>query len=178
MLAAAAAGIRAFQSTPSSQRETKRLSILYTVKRISIHSLLAEGDEDHIDLYLYYRHFNPLPPRRGRRFWVRLLAKNINFNPLPPRRGRQIWLRPSSPLATFQSTPSSQRETLSGVAITVFSDFNPLPPRRGRPLEVEKLFYDLQFQSTPSSQRETTRRRTFTSSTGNFNPLPPRRGRP
>ena len=78
-----------FQSTPSSQRETIRTCILRLLQAISIHSLLAEGDNPYISESLISKYFNPLPPRRGR------------------QSGQVYHLSPD----IFQSTPSSQRET-------------------------------------------------------------------
>ena len=79
--------------------------------QISIHSLYAEGDFSRLKTLIQIGYFNPLPLRRGRQhrlFW--------NF-----------------PMRTFQSTPSTQRETAtkSDQARIVL------------------------FQSTPSTQRET-----------------------
>ena len=101
---------------------------------ISIHSLYAEGD--------FYR---------PKKFYDLLY-----FNPLPLRRGRPGDPENSSSAATFQSTPSTQRETVmdaeykKSLGISIHSlyaegdivkeqeiagveDFNPLPLRRGRP---------------------------------------------
>ena len=103
-------------------------------QRISIHSLLAEGD---------FQCRNP----------VRIYA---NFNPLPPRGGR-LWPRcaPAVP-ALFQSTPSSRRETPRAASARKRpKNFNPLPPRGGRLLAVRKAQTPKIFQSTPSSRRET-----------------------
>ena len=100
-----------FQSTPSSRRETRRphgpgVSAIISIHSllaegdpppppcppdadISIHSLLAEGDASSTASPRWKRNFNPLPPRGGR--------------PCPARRARSNF--------SFQSTPSSRRET-------------------------------------------------------------------
>ena len=83
-----------------------------------------------------------------------------------------------SHILTFQSTPSTQRETLFTVAFYpekwhfnplplrrgrqqperkhMYSiNFNPLPLRRGRQKIKPKMDPEYKFQSTPSTQRET-----------------------
>ena len=102
----------AFQSTPSSRRETVASGSFTSGAVISIHSLLAEGDSNSIPTLTSVENFNPLPPRGGRR--DKLLS---DF--------RRI---------QFQSTPSSRRETWQRFTSsnTTLSNFNPLPPRGGR----------------------------------------------
>ena len=81
--------------------------------------------------------------------------------------------------SSFQSTPSSRRETIkSGACAARRKNFNPLPPRGGRPhLPALSCNWQL-FQSTPSSRRETLHLQCRKYEKGNFNPLPPRGGRP
>ena len=55
---------------------------------ISIHSLLAEGDAQAAVQAGFTRHFNPLPPRGGRRHRHVHGRRTDHFNPLPPRGGR------------------------------------------------------------------------------------------
>ena len=123
---------------------------------ISIHSLLAEGDTESLPRTRNAVHFNPLPPRRGRRDLDNKTYLEYDFNPLPPRRGRPqdqclIWMT-----GQFQSTPSSQRET------NVYCDFNAssaisihsLLAEGDEDYEEVKRILSI-FQSTPSSQRET-----------------------
>ena len=55
-----------FQSTPSSQRETTYLSFPIIQNIISIHSLFAEGDSRGEETGRPGLYFNPLPLRRGR----------------------------------------------------------------------------------------------------------------
>ena len=79
---------------------------------------------------------------------------------------------------SFQSTPSSQRETIQSRHTTpLVYHFNPLPPRRGRPVFFQGEDGRRAFQSTPSSQRETQINYILSHLRRNFNPLPPRRGR-
>ena len=99
-----------FQSTPSSQRETASIPPESLFLHISIHSLLAEGDEEDKIKKRPMIDFNPLPPRRGRR-WINCQeCISQYFNPLPPRRGRLFAL----------------------LYECLWWHFNPLPPRRGR----------------------------------------------
>ena len=56
-----------------------------------------------------------------------------HFNPLPPRRGRPVFFQGEDGRRAFQSTPSSQRETqINYILSHLRRNFNPLPPRRGR----------------------------------------------
>ena len=191
----------AFQSTPSTRRETR--SIIYFRPRInyfnplpphggrrnssaapiseapiSIHSLHTEGDYAGCSLRSDRCYFNPLPPHGGRRMRSHAKKTITNFNPLPPHGGRHLFRFPYSirnqnfnPLPphggrrassasliaamSFQSTPSTRRETLSD-----------LPTIRG-----------IAFQSTPSTRRETEFLHTIPAFCGHFNPLPPHGGR-
>ena len=82
--------IHTFQSTPSTRRETDDTWEAAQRKRISIHSLHTEGDSMNTENLKAARNFNPLPPHGGRR------SRN-------PKRKRG---------ETFQSTPSTRRETV------------------------------------------------------------------
>ena len=55
-----------FQPTPSSRRETNLPSRGKNTRKVSTHSLLAEGDQDGADGRARAMGFNPLPPRGGR----------------------------------------------------------------------------------------------------------------
>ena len=95
---------------PRGGRQCAPCSTLRMAK-ISIHSLLAEGD-----LIKYgagmrgMKDFNPLPPRGGRPAPYLLTSEKNHFNPLPPRGGRRA-----------RRSAARRHE-----------DFNPLPPRGGR----------------------------------------------
>ena len=127
------------------------------VLHISIHSLHTEGDFIIYCKNYLASNFNPLPPHGGRRveIGVRKNASNY-FNPLPPHGGRPVALSGGDTGETFQSTPSTRRETRSVrqsdrkncISIhslhtegDIFSPscggrydghFNPLPPHGGR----------------------------------------------
>ena len=78
-----------FQSTPSTQRETPRISEFCNT----------------------FNNFNPLPLRRGRLYLAWFHARYFYFNPLPLRRGRPNSSKSVLESSIFQSTPSTQRET-------------------------------------------------------------------
>ena len=81
---------RSFQSTPSPRRATKFSLCRLCVLQISIHALPAEGDDALFQFRFLTFHFNPRPPRGGRRQIRRVPAKRPHhFNPRPPRGGRQ-----------------------------------------------------------------------------------------
>ena len=147
----------AFQSTPSTRRETLYALISPAAGSISIHSLHTEGDYAGC----------PLCPDR------------CYFNPLPPHGGRQAIPKPSAKESTFQSTPSTRRETASQLALHRQDRyFNPLPPHGGRPLRpILHIIKILVFQSTPSTRRETELVHSGLIEK-DFNPLPPHGGRP
>ena len=167
-----------FQSTPSTRRETKLICRthqrssyfnplpphggrllkvrLNEMDVISIHSLHTEGDPCDHTKGSSEEHFNPLPPHGGRHlFRFPYSIRNQNFNPLPPHGGRRASSASLIAAMSFQSTPSTRRETLSD-----------LPTIRG-----------IAFQSTPSTRRETEFLHTIPAFCGHFNPLPPHGGR-
>ena len=152
-------------------------------------------------MYLRRKDFNPLPPRGGRHDAALRLVADGHFNPLPPRGGRRAASSRYGRAKSFQSTPSSRRETrrcsLLRLILSAFqstpssrretrrcprsfsrrSPFQSTPSsRRETRATLEQLSRRL-FQSTPSSRRETGRSRCHTHASSNFNPLPPRGGR-
>ena len=101
---------------------------------ISIHSLLAEGD------LLLDKVTRPI------RISIHSLLAEGDDARQRARKNRQ----------SFQSTPSSRRETARDRCRHRWCPhFNPLPPRGGRPLQLVELGQKVRFQSTPSSRRET-----------------------
>ena len=79
-----------FQSTPSTRRETWR-----TARNAA-----------------YCQDFNPLPPHGGRLpAAVCVHNRRTHFNPLPPHGGRRDFQAVTTRGGTFQSTPSTRRET-------------------------------------------------------------------
>ncbi len=66
-----------FQSTPSARRATRYLSLPDTDAKISIHALREEGDKIFPCNSPQDEHFNPRPPRGGRRSL--LLQKSLRY---------------------------------------------------------------------------------------------------
>ena len=80
--------------------------------------------------------------------------------------------------SSFQSTPSTRRETVTPFSsVSSLLDFNPLPPHGGRLCVVLVFPPDCTFQSTPSTRRETVQPILHWVRQVNFNPLPPHGGR-
>ena len=103
-------------------------------QRISIHSLHTEGDDtektqaqiNSISIHSLHTEGD------NNRSFKNLII--INFNPLPPHGGRLVESPRSEQNLSFQSTPSTRRETL--IPWRFFPGnyhFNPLPPHGGRP---------------------------------------------
>ena len=133
------------------------MRVLRHILSISIHSLLAEGDNVAVAITQMPHTFQSTPSSQretgASAAWCRM---HPNFNPLPPRRGRRKALDVPEQYGPFQSTPSSQRETgLPSCCLPWRLYFNPLPPRRGRHDAPDATTGVAEFQSTPSSQRET-----------------------
>ena len=192
---------KAFQSTPSTRRET--------LCRLSYFSSL--------------RHFNPLPPHGGRLYYNSPLPSGedisihslhtegdripgshlhnrCNFNPLPPHGGRPADELQQWGERVFQSTPSTRRETslIHTIRNKPFISIHSLHTE-GDHTDSDDAGNEKAFQSTPSTRRETqeeadrqgitlfqstpsTRRETcFIAWSGickfYFNPLPPHGGR-
>ena len=125
-----------FQSTPSTRRETQLEVKVEQDRPISIHSLHTEGDP---------------AGSQGR-------TGQTKFNPLPPHGGRRYAMVSGADSSSFQSTPSTRRETVTPFSsVSSLLDFNPLPPHGGRLCVVLVFPPDCTFQSTPSTRRETQR---------------------
>ena len=123
---------------------------------ISIHSLLAEGDNPYSTSQAGATYFNPLPPRGGRRPTACLGGCKPRFQSTPSSR-RETFFLASNLRSCFISihsllaegdVPVSSRRSSSGY-------FNPLPPRGGRRFYCNISPGGNVFQSTPSSRRET-----------------------
>ncbi len=103
---------RSFQSTPSTQRET-RLEIKSRPSQAAFQSTPSTQRETLLCMVpsSSLSYFNPLPLRRGRPYIAPLGLRLNNFNPLPLRRGRLVSRHVLQRPGEFQSTPSTQRET-------------------------------------------------------------------
>ena len=119
-------------------------------QRISIHSLHTEGDDtektqaqiNSISIHSLHTEGD------NNRSFKNLII--INFNPLPPHGGRLVESPRSEQNLSFQSTPSTRRETRY-ITITLFfrNHFNPLPPHGGRLNLVDWIdgFFDISIHS-------------------------------
>ena len=176
-------------------------AIRRTRKRISIHSLRMEGDNDfgynlisdNISIHSLRMEGDDTHSGKNR--------QKTYFNPLPPHGGRRISSYHSGILRAFQSTPSAWRETslfskhFTNVHISIHSlrmEGDTIPENdlasvvisihslrmEGDPI-ADNTFNVLEtFQSTPSAWRETRLISCNSGVVSHFNPLPPHGGRP
>ena len=126
----------AFQSTPSTRRETflcpgdNMVHIVFQ-STPSTRRETCPGDF----CKRSGRYFNPLPPHGGRRGCGTSISgfRNISIHSLHTE-GDKRRMQAGRIASIFQSTPSTRRETIfkcrRNVVITYF---NPLPPHGGRP---------------------------------------------
>ena len=148
--------ITKFQSTPSTRRETNDLAESEHDNEISIHSLHTEGDAE---------------------LTAMAAEASQNFNPLPPHGGRQQKIQQIKIQLTFQSTPSTRRETHSMAISAWFSIFQSTPSTRRETRGQHHSDGNISFQSTPSTRRETPELLPALHIFPHFNPLPPHGGR-
>ena len=112
LMLAFSAAFAEFQSTPSTRRETRKTAGRSDVLRISIHSLHTEGDGragskgHHCNISIHSLHTEGDSQRTSKR------SRRFHFNPLPPHGGRHCSIQSVYFLITFQSTPSTRRETI------------------------------------------------------------------
>ena len=167
-----------FQSTPSTRRETtndgrsrsdKRFQSTPSTRRETWNLDTGQASIDH---------FNPLPPHGGRPVDnVEHPAHYTNFNPLPPHGGRRAFTFNFSIVETFQSTPSTRRETLLTLSRDDAFLFQSTPSTRRETLSKNSFALIIIFQSTPSTRRETQVLCILAPRCEHFNPLPPHGGR-
>ena len=121
------------------------------INSISIHSLHTEGDNNRSFKNLIIINFNPLPPHGGRLVESPRSEQNLSFQSTPStRRETSGNRRRNCNSHKFQSTPSTRRETRY-ITITLFfrNHFNPLPPHGGRLNLVDWIdgFFDISIHS-------------------------------
>ena len=124
-----------FQSTPSTRRETSQIRT--TGNGIS--------------------HFNPLPPHGGRQHGSPSMRREwiISIHSLHTE-GDTMCLDFHGKLLTFQSTPSTRRETNCAVFRRfLLSLFQSTPSTRRETAASYLPPHEGEFQSTPSTRRET-----------------------
>ena len=147
-----------FQSTPPARGATGLKGGIMAFPVISIHAPREGGDAVSTDSASLYSHFNPRPPRGGRR-WCQLIftSRCFLFQSTPPARG-----------ATSPPVIRQQRKAY----------FNPRPPRGGRQNRADKLEQYRDFNPRPPRGGATVGLCIKFSTRADFNPRPPRGGRP
>ena len=169
-----------FQSTPSTRRETPTSLHCTSFRIISIHSLHTEGDLSFACSCFRIDSFQSTPSTRRETTYYSIPIRWIaNFNPLPPHGGRHcsslrdvtfpeisihslhtegdlFFVGFAAANHTFQSTPSTRRETYirDDEDMSKLFQSTPSTRRETRPLHIFCMG-DFLFQSTPSTRRET-----------------------
>ena len=103
-------------------------------------------------------HFNPRPPRGGRRYDNSQQRDSCGISIHAPREGGD-WQSAETPdsINIFQSTPPARGATkIRFHTIQRDFDFNPRPPRGGRPCITHPFCFKYAFQSTPPARGATT----------------------
>ena len=104
-------------------------------------------------------HFNPRPPRGGRRLRLICSLRSRSISIHAPREGGDTVATCILESSTvFQSTPPARGATKRGISQAYQPDnFNPRPPRGGRPEDAKEGTTQKQrFQSTPPARGATT----------------------
>ena len=146
-------------------------------------------------------HFNPRPPRGGRRglfqngkggclfqstppargaTWLclRYSHKLHHFNPRPPRGGRPFLMGLSWASGIFQSTPPARGATTFDIQVDDITGISIHAPREGGDSKLSYVFTaSNKFQSTPPARGATQSPFSGILWRGYFNPRPPRGGR-
>ena len=123
------------------------------------------------------RHFNPRPPRGGRRRQIPPPRQSTDFNPRPPRGGRRRVKKEGSPTAAIAiHAPREGGDRSPAHPDGQKRDFNPRPPRGGRRRHICSAMSYSRFQSTPPARGAT--RHPLAATRGNFlfQSTPPARG--
>ena len=169
-----------FQSTPPARGATALLPRRAGMDVISIHAPREGGDCSRKIQKPRLLHFNPRPPRGGRRNrHGKPVHPHRHFNPRPPRGGRHRGNQAiMSNMLAFQSTPPARGATgwmcqfVRSAAISIHA------PREGgdRTVCVLPVLASV-FQSTPPARGATAALGDRAGRPADFNPRPPRGGR-
>ena len=136
-----------------------------TIDSISIHAPREGGDSSACVIHPTHSHFNPRPPRGGRRQTSPAdLSPQVYFNPRPPRGGRLLGRILCKLLTVFQSTPPARGATPSKTArISAFFIISIHAPREGGDDTYTITLADTTtFQSTPPARGATAKMHSFT----------------
>ena len=133
-----------FQSTPPARGATRRSRhVISTVVGISIHAPREGGDHRHLRLCGTGGHFNPRPPRGGRRpAWHRPPASSISIH--APREGgdsQSILLKAQRGISIH--APREGGDGLTAGAYHVNLAFQSTPPARGATLVISTICTEL-----------------------------------
>ena len=147
-----------FQSTPPARGATGATQKGLTSAAISIHAPREGGDCLFVSLSRTLNHFNPRPPRGGRRCEIVSRLAVSEFQSTPPARGATTKGVADMACNLFQSTPPARGAT-TGFLQTCFCwrHFNPRPPRGGRRCVFPVPGEPPLFQSTPPARGATQR---------------------
>ena len=152
-----------FQSTPPARGATKPSGKRHTRFYISIHAPREGGDLCGADGDRQHHHFNPRPPRGGRRVNYQAVQTSVKFQSTPPARGATgSPPRPRTASTYFNPRPprGGRRDLLSDLrkieAISIHA------PREGGDMTPNLSVLTMAtFQSTPPARGATARLRMF-----------------
>ena len=120
-----------FQSTPPARGATGATQKGLTSAAISIHAPREGGDCLFVSLSRTLNHFNPRPPRGGRRCEIVSRLAVSEFQSTPPARGATTKGVADMACNLFQSTPPARGATAGGRADGDVRRFQSTPPARG-----------------------------------------------
>ena len=146
-----------FQSTLSLRRATSMAGEEDSIRRISIHALLAESDDPgRVHAGPIQGHFNPRSPCGERPRSSLYLGSILDFNPRSPCGERRRWVSPQScrqriSIHALLAESDDSTTTLSKSGLY----FNPRSPCGERPFSWVISGPSTQFQSTLSLRRAT-----------------------
>ena len=167
-----------FQSTPPARGATAFLQRWCNCFYISIHAPREGGDHGKHGEAPALWHFNPRPPRGGRRRPATAGTLAARFQSTPPARGGRQSRAGASPLrSTFQSTPREGGDYHFFVRKdgSVYH-FNPRPPARGATEVSAGRNSKRIFQSTPPARGATSSPWPTCWNSTPFQSTPPARG--
>ena len=122
-------------------------------------------------------HFNPRPPRGGRRFMRSKRLTPFSFQSTPPARGAtQAYNNKVESLSISIHAPREGGDPRSSPAPTTAKIFQSTPPARGRRSVSPHFAGSKVFQSTPPARGATVAGSNVSLGTNDFNPRPPARG--
>ena len=102
------------------------------------------------------QHFNPRPPRGGRRHLLRQQRGILIISIHAPREGGDTAIYDPDRFEDISiHAPREGGDRLQRRDGTVYGHFNPRPPRGGRPMPIPPCILGMRFQSTPPARGAT-----------------------